>query len=128
MTPNEARFEIEHADRLKHTSAEYEAMLPELTARWRAAYRTLSLQDAHADLWGKGIKCETTFRAFNQRLLEYENARHNVIESLDALTGWEVISLDRWKPGVVRFHATRGREFQMGFAKDELFAALQLPP
>ncbi len=102
--------------------------MEELTARWRVAYPTLSISEAHADLWGKGIKCDTTFRAFNQRLLEMENARHNVIESLEALDGWKIVRLERWKPGVVRFFAERRNESQMGFAKDELFATLQLPP
>ncbi len=65
------------------------------------------------------------------RELDRLNRERNVVTSLDALLGWEIILLERWKPGVVRFHArkldgSRG-EFQLGYAKDELFAALQLP-
>lgn len=57
---------------------------------------------------------------------------HNVIHSLSELRGWDIIRLERWKKGVVRYHAYRavssGGEFKCGFAKDEVFAALQLPP
>jgi hypothetical protein len=60
------------------------------------------------------------------------NREHNVITSLEPLRGWEILTLERWKPGVVRFHARRiyagEAAFQMGYAKDELFACLQLPP
>lgn len=55
------------------------------------------------------------------------NRKYNVIDSLEPLSGWNILLLERWKPGVVRFHARRGNEFQMGFAKDEIFKVLQLP-
>jgi hypothetical protein len=59
------------------------------------------------------------------------DAQHNVITTFAPLLGWEILLLERWKPGVVRFHARKldgfRPEFQMGFARDEIFAALQLP-
>lgn len=57
---------------------------------------------------------------------------HNVITHINMLAGWEIIELLRWKPGVVKYIAERsingGRERQIGYAKDEVFASLQLPP
>lgn len=73
-----------------------------------------------------------------QRQQEYEcrvnklkadlDRQYNVITSLDPLIGWEILGLRRYKPGVVTFVARRGVDLQHGFAKDEVFAQLQLPP
>lgn len=66
-----------------------------------------------------------------KREFEDANREHNVITSMTELLGWEIILIERWKPGVVRFYARRpgsgGMEFQTGFADDEVFAAYQLP-
>lgn len=57
--------------------------------------------------------------------------KHNVITSLAMLSGWDIIALDRWKPGVVKYTAERTlngyKERQIGYAKDSVFEALQLP-
>lgn len=57
---------------------------------------------------------------------------HNVITDLNQLEGWIVQELTRWKPGVVQYRATRRiaahpAEQIIGYAKDEVFAAMQLP-
>jgi len=58
------------------------------------------------------------------------NQKYGVIESLHELSGWDIISLDRYKPGVVRYVAFRrigaNAEQKTGFAKDEVFANLQI--
>jgi len=59
------------------------------------------------------------------------DCEHNVIHTFAPLLGWEILGLERWKPGVVRFHARKitgnSADFLMGYAKDEVFAFLQLP-
>lgn len=59
------------------------------------------------------------------------NRAKNVIENLNELSGWEILFLERFKPGVVRYHARRqlkhGCEFELGYAKDEVFKSVQLP-
>jgi hypothetical protein len=65
--------------------------------------------------------------------LDREN---NVITDLSELSGWEIMELRRHKPGVVRWAAERnklptqyspnGRERREGYAKDEVFARLQI--
>ncbi len=71
-----------------------------------------------------------------QMFFEQEKARldreHNVIERLDDLKGWEITGFIRWKPGVVRWFAEApnhggGRTRISGYARDEVFARLQLP-
>lgn len=68
--------------------------------------------------------------AFQRQKRELDRA-HNVITHLSELQGWDIVGLERWKPGVVRYTAERqlgsGRERKMGFAKDAVFAAVQLP-
>lgn len=62
----------------------------------------------------------------------YFDFTHNVITSINMLAGWEIIELIRWKPGVVQYIAERSlhekRERMIGYAKDEVFASVQLPP
>ena len=53
---------------------------------------------------------------------------HGVIDHLNELSGWEIVGLTRWKSGVVRYEARRRMELKIGFAKDAIFAAVQLPP
>jgi hypothetical protein len=57
---------------------------------------------------------------------------NNVITSINMLAGWKIIELLRWKTGVVKYIAERSlhgrRERQIGYAKDEVFESLQLPP
>lgn len=71
------------------------------------------------------------FDQAQQRLKRELDRAHNVITSLHELRGWDIVGLERWKPGVVRYTAERqlGRkhERKMGFAKDAVFSALQLP-
>ena len=61
-----------------------------------------------------------------------EEQDHNVIHSYHELHGWTVTGLERWKKGVVRYYAFRmahGRaEQKVGYAKDEVFEPVQLPP
>lgn len=56
---------------------------------------------------------------------------HNVIHSVLELRGWDVIGLERYKPGVIRYHARRevagGVELRIGYAQDEVFSVWQLP-
>jgi len=63
---------------------------------------------------------------------KHQDLIHNVIHSIKMLSGWDIIALDRWKPGVVKYTAERTlhgrRERQIGYAKDEVFESLQLPP
>lgn len=67
----------------------------------------------------------------NQQRSELEalNRRYGVIETIRELDGFTVLGLDRYKPGVVRFYAVDYSKmiFRSGLAKDELFAAYQLP-
>lgn len=71
---------------------------------------------------------------FQQRLREEEarlDRAYNVIHSVLELKGWDVVELERYKPGVVRYRAQRpirnGVEQRIGFAKDEVFSVWQLP-
>jgi hypothetical protein len=63
---------------------------------------------------------------------KHQDFIHNVIDSIKMLAGWDIVSLDRWKHGVVKYTAERTlhgmRERQIGYAKDEVFESLQLPP
>ncbi len=56
---------------------------------------------------------------------------HGVITDINQLRGWDITHLFRWKPGVVKYIAERNfdnkRECMVGFAKDAVFAHLQLP-
>jgi len=67
--------------------------------------------------------------AAEKRHLDFVN---NVITSINMLAGWEIIELLRWKPRVVKYIAERTlhgkRESEVGYAKDEVFAPVQLPP
>lgn len=58
--------------------------------------------------------------------------RFGVITDIRELSGWDIIELRRHKPGVVVYTARRQHaqriEQRMGFAKDSIFAAVQLPP
>jgi len=67
--------------------------------------------------------------AAKRRHLDFVN---NVVTSINKLAGWEIVELLRWKPGVVKYIAERSlhgkRERQIGYAKDEVFASVQLPP
>lgn len=63
--------------------------------------------------------------AEEERLL---NLRNGVVQSSDDLIGWRIIHMERYKPGVVRFTATKGNTCRTGFAKDEMLSAWQLPP
>lgn len=54
--------------------------------------------------------------------------RHGVITDIRNLSGWDIVELRRHKPGVVCYTARRQNEQRMGFAKDTVFAAVQLPP
>lgn len=63
-----------------------------------------------------------------ERELTRLNREHGVIESPFDLAGFTVISLDRYKLGVVRYTAMKGKtERRTGFAKDAVFAGCQLP-
>ncbi len=80
-------------------------------------------------------RLESVISAFHQdqqRQQRELDRAHNVITSLQELSGWDIIGLERWKPGVVRYTAERSlgqkRERKMGFAQDAVFAAVQLPP
>lgn len=66
---------------------------------------------------------EELFKAEQDRL----NEQYNVITSLGELSGWTILELERFKPGVVRFHACMGNFFKIGYAKDEVFYSVQLP-
>jgi len=56
---------------------------------------------------------------------------HNVITHIDQLDGWRITGLRRWKGGVVQYTAFRktgaSAEQKIGYAKDEVFAHLQIP-
>lgn len=58
----------------------------------------------------------------------------HVITDLLELAGWTVLELRRWKPGVVQVHARiswtgrRPARKMVAYAKDSVFAAVQLPP
>jgi hypothetical protein len=56
---------------------------------------------------------------------------HNVITHIDQLDGWRITGLRRWKEGVVQYTAFRktvaSAEQKIGYAKDEVFAHLQIP-
>lgn len=75
---------------------------------------------------------QLSWEQWHQRERRRLDREHNVITSLRQLTGWRILGLERWKPGVVRFTAIRemgnGADLQRGFAKDEVFAQVQLPP
>ncbi len=84
-----------------------------------------------------GVLCPDCFRA-NAALVEREvrnklDADNNVITDIAQLNGWTVIELIRHKPGVVKYIAqrhsvaTQGMVQIIGYAKDEVFAAVQLP-
>jgi len=75
---------------------------------------------------------ESLLRKMNEEALRQRlDLEHNVIRTFEPLIGWEILLLERWKPGVVRFQARKidgfRARFQVGFARDEIFAALQLP-
>ncbi len=66
--------------------------------------------------------------------LAHLNREHNVITDLAQLNGWIVVELIRHRPGVVKYIAQRhsvvaavGMVQIIGYAKDEVFAAVQLP-
>jgi len=56
---------------------------------------------------------------------------HNVITRIEQLDGWRITGLRRWKEGVVQYAAFRktgsSAEQKIGYAKDEVFADLQIP-
>jgi hypothetical protein len=72
-------------------------------------------------------ECQRRYEAERDAL----NREHNVIEDLSELTGWQITGLRRWKDGVVQYTAFRrngaSAEQKMGYAKDEVFSAVQLP-
>ena len=59
------------------------------------------------------------------------NREHNVITDIAELDGWRITGLRRWKEGVVQYTAFRKTgataEQKIGYAKDEVFAHLQIP-
>ena len=77
-------------------------------------------------------RTERDYKAWVEHELERLDREHNVIRSMSQLIGWEFLRLERFKPNVVKFYARKpyagGMEFQMGYAKDELFQSWQLPP
>ena len=71
--------------------------------------------------------CQRRYEAENYAL----NREHNVITSIEQLDGWRITGLRRWKDGVVQYTAFRktgsSAEQKIGYAKDEVFANLQIP-
>ncbi len=61
-----------------------------------------------------------------------KSEQHRELTHLSQLYGWEIMRLERYKPGIVRVHArlfgSTNAEFQLRYAKDEVFANVQLPP
>lgn len=92
--------------------------------------KTLSVDDFRVG--ASGPRSQQEYDAWLLSEQERLDRQYNVIHSAAQLIGWEILLLRRYKPGVVSFHARRpcpgGMEFQTGLAKDELFAAWQLPP
>lgn len=78
-----------------------------ILVQWRRRFPEISQQEALADLWGQGIKTADTFRAFNKRLADAEDDRHNVWKHPDNFSGWHIGWVEDWKPGVLKFFATR---------------------
>ena len=72
------------------------------------------------------------YREYCEERRKAEHDAHNVIESLDQLTGYTITEIRRHKPGVVQYFAIRktryGAEQIIGYAKDEVFQSVQLPP
>lgn len=82
---------------------------------------------------GEGRPLTLRERTFLVKRAEGEYLRkmdeyHGVIHSLGDLSGFSLLGLSRYKPGVVRFVAVRGNEQRVGLAADIVFAAVQLPP
>ena len=77
------------------------------------------------------IITEAFYARWGEKEKRHLDFKNNVVTSLAMLAGWDIIALDRWKPGVVKYTAERtlhGRkERQIGYAKDAVFEALQLP-
>lgn len=75
-------------------------------------------------------RSQEEYDAWLERERDRFNRENNVITSISQLREWEILLLERWKPGVVRFHARRasgsGFDFQMGYAKDEIFDVFQI--
>jgi hypothetical protein len=69
---------------------------------------------------------ETYQKAYDREKCRLDEEQ-NVITSLEQISGWDIIRLERWKPGIVRYHATKGQEHIMGYAEDVVFKRLQLP-
>ena len=71
--------------------------------------------------------CQRRYEAERNAL----NREHNVITSIEQLDGWRITGLRRWKDGVVQYTAFRktgsSAEQKIGYAKDEVFANLQIP-
>jgi hypothetical protein len=90
------------------------------------------------------LEIQSGLRTFprNQAELDHLNAAekarldrvHDVITDIRELSGWEIMEILRHKPGVVRWAAERdgvvlgGRVRREGYAKDEVFARLQIQP
>ena len=72
-------------------------------------------------------ECQRRYEAERDAL----NRDHNVITDIVELDGWRITGLSRWKEGVVQYTAFRKTgataEQVIGYAKDEVFAHLQIP-
>lgn len=78
-----------------------------ILVKWRRRFPEISEEEALSDLWGQGIKTADTFRAFNKRLADAEDDRNKVWKHPNEFVGWHVGWVDQWKPGVLKFSATR---------------------
>jgi hypothetical protein len=79
---------------------------------------------------GLPFRSEACATAMNESR-RVEDLRHNVIASTQELDGWQLISLQRHKAGVLRYTAKRATqmglfEMQSGYAKDGVFTPAQV--
>jgi hypothetical protein len=74
------------------------------------------------------ISSQTDYEKYLKRERKRLDEEHGVIKNINELNGWTLVSLERYKPGVIRFAARKfkedGIEMRRGFGSDEVFDGL----